>query len=218
MIELSLLTEAPIQFAAAVLDGLRVSQEMTAFEQLAKAAEHYVDLYQWRPLSEIPDVQNARRFFRAIGVDPTKRRPSSEALLNRALKHKELYSVNTLVDVGNWCSLEFLLPTCVYDAGRLRGPITVRLGTAGESYEALNHREIDFADRLVLADDQGPFGSPMTDSLRTATSPATRRSLVGIWAPADYEKKRLQEQIDLFAERCIKMCGGKLVEVHLLPE
>jgi len=210
-------TDAPIQFAGALIDNITVGEDMSAFERLADIAERYADMHQWTALSEIPGVQNARRFFRAIGVDPTKRRPSSEALLNRALKRKELYNVNTLVDVGNWCSLEFLLPTCVYDAKNIQGDVIIRLGREGEGYEALNHREMDFQDRLVLADDEGPFGSPMTDSLRTATGLQTKKTIIGIWAPEEFERLKLQKNIELFAQRSIEFCGGELVQVQIIP-
>ncbi len=164
MIKFSKQTNAPIQFACAEMVNVKVTDQLTVFDRLMELALNYSDLYQWTPIGEVPGVQEARRFFRSIGIDPTKRRPSSEALLNRAIKRKELYSVNTLVDVGNWCSLDFLLPTCIYDADKVKGDVAIRLGIKGESYLSLNNREIDFHDRLVLADDDGPFGSPMTDS------------------------------------------------------
>ena len=210
MINVILQADAPIQFASAVIEDVRVTQDMDAFERLASIAENYAEQHQWTPLSEIPGVQNARRFFRAISVDPTKRRPSAEALLNRAVKRKALYSVNTLVDVGNWYSLEFLLPTCVYDGDKILGDITIRLGRRGEGYEALNHREMDFEDRLVLADDVGPFGSPMTDSLRTATNVRTAKAVIGIWAPRDYDKEQVQQQLKIYTQRIIDFCGGRL--------
>ena len=214
--KISLHTEAPIQFAAAELLNVSVTNKETAFEKLTDLADHYADLHAWTVMSDIPGVQEARRFFRAIGVDPTKRRPSSEALLNRAIKRKELYSVNTLVDVGNWCSLDFLLPTCIYDADKILGDVGIRLGQEGESYFALNNREMDFEGRLLLADADGPFGSPMTDSRRTAVSLQTNHAIIGMWAPADYVLRKLQDQIEIFVKRSVEACGGDLVATHLI--
>ena len=73
-------------------------------------------------LSAVPGVEHSRKLFHAIGQDPTKRRPSSEALLHRALKGKTLNPINTLVDVGNWCSLDVQLPYGLYDASAVRPP------------------------------------------------------------------------------------------------
>ncbi|MBN1560787.1 hypothetical protein EH223_01795 [candidate division KSB1 bacterium] len=117
MVNWTMTTQLPVQLAVAEIKDVRVGKNTTAYDRLAACARRYADLYQGTP-GDIPGVQNARQFFRAIGIDPTKRRPSSEALLNRALKNKELYSVNVLVDIGNWCSLDFLLPTCIYDVNK----------------------------------------------------------------------------------------------------
>ncbi len=208
-------TNLPVHLAVIEMKSVRVTEETHAFERLADCAEDYADLYQWTSLADIPRVQNARQFFRAIGLDPTKRRPSSEALLNRALKKKELYQINTLVDVGNWCSLDFLLPTCIYDADKINGNVTVRLGRAGESYVALNNRDIDFENRFVLVDTSGPFGSPMTDSVRTAVGVDTRNAVLGIWAPDSYEKEELQNHAETFAQRAVDYCDGRVDSIHI---
>lgn len=206
----------PVQLALISIEKVTVTDDKTAFEKLADCAESYADLYQWTPLSEIPGVQNARQFFRAIGLDPTKRRPSSEALLNRAIKQKELYTINTLVDLGNWCSLDFLLPTCIYDADKINGDVSIRLGRAGESYLALNNRDIDFEHRFVLVDETGPFGSPMTDSLRTAVTLDTKNAILGIWAPESFEPEKLTEHADVFAKRAQDLCGGSVQFVQIV--
>src|SRR5207237_3024125 len=79
----------------------------------------------------------ARDLYRRTGEDPTKLRPSSEALLRRVLRGEALYRINSLVDTCNLCSLEFLLPIGLYDADRIQGTVTVRLGAQGEGYDSL---------------------------------------------------------------------------------
>ncbi len=72
-----------------------------------------------------PDERLAvRAMYRRVGLDPTKRRPSSEALLRRVRKGEPLPRINSLVDVCNWCSLEFQLPYGLYQS--LAGPRTDR--------------------------------------------------------------------------------------------
>ena len=53
--------------------------------------------------------------YKRVGLDPTKTRPSNEALLRRVRKDQPLPRVNSLVDVINWCSVEFQLPYGLYD-------------------------------------------------------------------------------------------------------
>src|SRR5215467_14584870 len=41
--------------------------------------------------AEVPGAADARTLYKALGLDPTKIRPSNEALLRRALKGEALY-------------------------------------------------------------------------------------------------------------------------------
>ncbi len=80
-----------------------------------------------------PEVTaGVRAMYRAAGIDPTKTRPSSEALLRRVQRGDPLPRVNSLVDIINWCSVETALPFGLYDAASIRGPVTLRLGRPGE--------------------------------------------------------------------------------------
>lgn len=198
----------PAQLGVALVADLTVTPDTRGFDRFFECAQIYRQKFSGKTPGEIEAVQVARRLFRAIGIDPTHRRPSSEALLNRALKAKELYSVNSLVDLGNWCSLEFLLPICIYDAAKIFGPVTVRQGTANDAYAALNQQVINLDGRYLLADDRGAFGSPMTDSVRTAVDPSTRSAILGIWAPLDFSTIQLTAHLELFVQRVIEFCGG----------
>ena len=137
-----------------------------------------------RTRPEPVDVISAvRTMYKQVGIDPTKTRPSSEALLRRVRKGDALPRINSLVDIINWCSLESQLPFGLYDLDRIEGGVTLRLGRAGEEYAGIRKDVVHVADRLVLADDQGPFGNPTSDSARTMVTPATVRALVVIFAP-----------------------------------
>jgi DNA/RNA-binding domain of Phe-tRNA-synthetase-like protein len=201
----------PAQLGIALIENVSVTPETRAFERLIACARKYQQEFSGKSPGEIEQVQTARRLFRAIGIDPTRRRPSSEALLNRALKNKGLSGVNNLVDVGNWCSLEFLLPLCIYDATKIAGPVTVRQGQNDDEYEALNQRRVNLHGRYLLADQHGAFGSPMTDSLRTAVDWATGSAILGIWAPLDFHATQLEKHLTVFCERVLEYCGGSRV-------
>ena len=75
-----------------------------------------------------------RTMYKRVGIDPTKTRPSSEALLRRVRRGDELPRINSLVDVINWCSLETQLPFGLYDLDHIQGDVTLRLGRDGEEY------------------------------------------------------------------------------------
>src|SRR5712692_5307237 len=104
--------------------------------------------YGGKTPGEMPGLQPARELYRRTGEDPTKLRPSSEALLRRVLRGGALSRINSLVDTCNLCSLEFLLPIGLYDADRILGPVTGRLGVEGEGYDSLGKGFYSVTSRL----------------------------------------------------------------------
>ena len=149
-----------------------------------------------------------RTMYKRVGIDPTKRRPSSEALLRRVRKGGALPRVNSMVDVCNWCSLECQLPYGLYDAAHIEGDIVLRLGMDGESYPGIRKDEVHIAGRIALVDRQGPFGNPTSDSARTMVTTATTRALVVVFAPREMDARRLDRVVDLTAQRMHEFTGA----------
>ena len=156
---------------------------------------------------EAADITSAvRSMYKRVGLDPTKHRPSSEALLRRVKKGEPLPRVNSLVDVINWCSVESQLPYGLYDADRISGSVVLRLGQAGESYPGIRKDEVHVEGRLALADDIGPFGNPSSDSDRTKVTEATTRALVVVFAPAALPAAIGEQALALTLERVNAFC------------
>ena len=147
-----------------------------------------------------------RSMYKRVGLDPTKHRPSSEALLRRVMRGEPLPRVNNLVDVINWCSVESQLPFGLYDATRIVGPVVLRLGRAGESYPGIRKDEVHVEGRLVLSDDGGPFGNPSSDSERTKVTESTSRALVVVFAPAALDSAIADQALALTIERVNAFC------------
>lgn len=161
-----------------------------------------------RAAVEAADVTAAvRTMFKRTGVDPTKTRPSSEALLRRVRRGDPLPRVNNLVDVVNWCSLETQLPYGVYDMARVRGTFELRLGMPGEQYPGIRKDAVHLGGRLALVDEEGPFGNPTSDSARTMVTTATTRALIVIFAPRQIAAARLGPALDLTRDRVERYCA-----------
>jgi DNA/RNA-binding domain of Phe-tRNA-synthetase-like protein len=155
------------------------------------------------------DVAAVRTMYKRVGIDPTKRRPSSEALLRRVRKGDALPRINSMVDVCNWCSLEFQLPYGLYDAAHIDGDVVLRLGREGESYPGIRKDDVHVGGRITLADNLGPFGNPTSDSARTMVTPATTRALVVVFAPRELDGRRIAEVVDVTARRMEEFCGAR---------
>jgi DNA/RNA-binding domain of Phe-tRNA-synthetase-like protein len=152
-------------------------------------------------------IAAVRTMYKRVGLDPTKTRPSSEALLRRVRRGDELPRINSLVDVINWCSLESQLPFGLYDAGRIHGPVTLRLGRPGEEYAGIRKDAVHLEGRLTLADADGPFGNPTSDSARTMVTPSARHALVVIFAPAAVPVATVDHALALTGERIATYCA-----------
>jgi DNA/RNA-binding domain of Phe-tRNA-synthetase-like protein len=166
------------------MDGLRVEESSPELKgMLNELASACAAKYKDEPLGEIPTVKKIRAIFHRSGLDPTRYRPSSESLLRRAVKGKGLYFINSVVDLVNYFSLKTLWPIGLYDADKLKPPITWRIGQEGESYEGIGRDRLNLAHFPLLVDQEGPFGSPISDSMRTRVTESCTRVLWITFAP-----------------------------------
>lgn len=146
-------------------------------DELIAAMDEAAALRQQELLGEAassdPVIGAVRAAFKATGKDPSRYRPSSEALTRRVVAGKGLYFVNNVVDTGNLVSLMTGVPVGCYDAAWIKGDLTLRVGTPGETYDGLGRGAINLEGLPVLADADGPFGSPFSDSNRTGITEQT---------------------------------------------
>jgi DNA/RNA-binding domain of Phe-tRNA-synthetase-like protein len=179
-----------------VTDFSVVARESLLDEPLAEAATELRATYGH------DDVTMAvRGLYRKLGIDPTKRRPSSEALLRRIRRGDPLPRVNALVDVCNWCSVESRLPFGLYDAGRINGAIECRRGRQGEAYSGIRKDDVHVDDRLVLSDQLGAFGNPSSDSARTMITSSTTSAMVVVFAPLAVDSNLVAATVDTVTAR-----------------
>jgi DNA/RNA-binding domain of Phe-tRNA-synthetase-like protein len=197
--------------------GVTVVEHDTAlWTEVEAASARLRQVYQDMEPSRIDGLRAARELYHRIGIDPTKLRPSSEALLRRVLRGAGLPKINSLVDINNLCSLEFLLPIGLHDLDKVEGSITLRRGRPGEGYEAIGKGWYSVEGRLTAADAQGACGSPTSDSQRTMITPGTRRCLMIVYAPSTYDAARLQAHAQVAAARLERFAGGDVVRAGVL--
>jgi DNA/RNA-binding domain of Phe-tRNA-synthetase-like protein len=155
------------------------------------------------------EIARVRAMYKRFGLDPTKVRPSSEALLRRVRKGDPLPRVNSLVDICNWCSVETQLPFGLYDFDKIEGDaVSLRVGAAGEGYDGIRKDRVNVDGRLTLADSRGPFGNPTSDSARTMVTLDTTRVLFVVYCPREHERQGLAAAMDLTARRMFEFTGA----------
>jgi DNA/RNA-binding domain of Phe-tRNA-synthetase-like protein len=149
----------------------------------------------------------ARALYKRFGIDPTRVRPSSEALLRRLKKGEPLPRVNSLVDVANALSVQLQVPVGLYDLDKVKGDeLVVRLGAEGESYTGIGKEKVNVAARICVADAEGPCGNPSSDSARTMITTSTERAAWIYFLPvSDDDIDRTAELIAVFGRGLVRM-------------
>jgi DNA/RNA-binding domain of Phe-tRNA-synthetase-like protein len=166
-------------------------------------------------LAEAPAVRSVRGMFREWDMDPSKYRPSSEALLRRVIQGKGLYRISNVVDIINIGSIETGWPYGLYDRSKIAPPIAFRHGLAGESYEGIGKRIWHLEGRPVLADPQGPFGAPISDSTRSMITEAAREILTVIYAPDSAGDDAVKSAMETLTERLTEFAGASVTHTHI---
>ncbi len=161
-------------------------------------------------VAELDSIGAVRVMFRVWGVDPSRYRPSAEALLRRVVQGKGLYRVSNVVDISNLGSIETGWPYGIYNSAAIESPVSFRLGLAGQKYEGIGKHTWHLEGRPVLVDRQGPFGSPVSDSVRTMITEATSAVLTVIYAPGSSAAAALQQAIEQHGRRLEQFAGAKI--------
>jgi DNA/RNA-binding domain of Phe-tRNA-synthetase-like protein len=196
-----------VKLGAVEADGVQVAPGNQELGQLlAEVCERKRRDFTLESLAQEQSVREVRAMFRAWEMDPSKYRPSSEALLRRVVQGKGLYRVSNVVDVGNLGSIEAGWPFGCYDRSQIASFVEFRHGAPGEKYEGIGKQIWHLEGRPLLADAQGPFGSPISDSTRSMITETAHDILVVLYVPAgvldtsiETAMKRLGKRLTFFA-------------------
>ena len=167
-------------------------QEIDSFTQTLRASETADSIKQH------PAIAATREAYRRLGKDPSRYRPSAEALRRRLLRGLELYKIDTLVDLINLVSLRTLC---------------LGVGRAGEPFEGIGRGTLNIEGLPVFRDAVGGIGTPTSDNERTKMDIGTRR-ILAIINGYDGDEQRLNEAAGMTQELLRKYAesdGGKVL-------
>ena len=147
------------------------------WQEIQAEGRHLCATFTPETLKLQPGIAATRAAYKACGKDPSRYRPAAEQLARRLLQGKDLYSVSTLVDLGNLVSLHSGYATGLLDVAHINGDLTLGIGREGEPYEGIGRGVLNIAGLPVYRDQVGAAATPTSDSTRTMTSLETRRLL-----------------------------------------
>ena len=157
-------------------------------------------------LKELPSIAATRSVYKACGKDPSRYRPASEQLIRRMLQGKELYQIDTLVDLVNLASIAYGYSIGGFDADKFVGDtLTLGVGREGEPYEGIGRGIINIAGLPVYRDAEGGVGTPTSDHERTKMTLATTHLMVLING-YDGNEERVLENAHFIQDLLRKYC------------
>ncbi len=146
-----------------------------------------------------------------LGIDPTKVRPSSEALVRRVLRGRDVRSIAPAVDACNAASMTTLIVISVFDASRIRPPLTLRFAKKGEVFRDFSGKERMLGGReIVLTDSEGKILHlyPYRDSASAAVNKGTREVIAVAYGAPGIGVGQLLKALASFREYLMKLCDG----------
>ncbi|WP_332693950.1 B3/B4 domain-containing protein [Halalkalibacter lacteus] len=164
-----------------------------------------------KELTDYKGISEWRQTFKSLQMNPGRYRPSHEALFCRVKKGHPLPLVQSAVDLNTFFSLEYVIPLGIYDLASLTGDITFRLGQENESYEGVNGRVNDMSGKLVSADYQGAFGSPIVDSIRSNVTTNTTSALHLYYIRPSMNTEEANELIKAAGTMFTQIHGGSFI-------
>lgn len=203
-----------VTFGTATVSNVHVSAgDQRLWQRLEAQSQELSRQFSLEKLSEQPRITAVRGMQKSFGFDPTRYRPSSEALLRRILKGQGLHQVNTAVDVNNLCSLEFGLPMCVYDLQHVRGAVTVRIAPPDTTYPGIGRQIFQVGNKVIIADDEGVMGTTVSDAERTCVTTETTQIFIVIYAPLGSDRATIQRYALIAAQRMMEFNGGLVSDI-----
>jgi len=94
-------------------------------------------------IAEHPRIKAWRDAYKAFGAKPSEFRSSVEAMARRVLRHDQIPSINTLVDIGNIISLQHLLPVGGHALDELSQDIELRYANGEEEFIPFGSTQIE---------------------------------------------------------------------------
>lgn len=172
--------------------------------------------YTTETVKNFTPIEATRKAYKACGKEPSRYRPSNEALRRRILRGLDLYQINTLVDLINLASLKSGYSIGGFDADKIEGDeIILGIGQKDEPYEGIGRGLLNIENMPVFRDNTGGIGTPTSDNERTKISIETV-NLMCIINGYDKNTDRLKETSAYMKNLLIKYAGGENIKVDFI--
>ncbi len=161
------------------VENSETSDELWAL--IERAVSDMGEIAEMADINKRPGIRATREAYKALGKEPNRYRPSSEALCRRVVKGMGLYRINTLVDIINLLSMQSGYSIGGFDRDKICGDrIVLGVGRENEPFEAIGRGNLNITCMPVYRDNIGGIGTPTSDNERTKLELSSCRLLVCI--------------------------------------
>ncbi|MDD3382713.1 MAG: phenylalanine--tRNA ligase beta subunit-related protein [Bacilli bacterium] len=195
------------KMAISVNDSSHLEALINYYEELIEKS------YTLEEVLEIKEIKAARNSYKALGKDPSRYRLACESLLRRLVKKNKLYRISDVVDLGNLLSIELKRSTALLDFDKIKGDVYIRRGLESDIYEGIGRGIINVSNIPLYCDSEGAFGSPTSDTLRTAITADTKKLLLMIICFDKCDKEEIILKTKEMFKKHINVSSIETVEV-----
>jgi DNA/RNA-binding domain of Phe-tRNA-synthetase-like protein len=208
-----------------IIENIRVEKENDQNRILKKAAcEEVRAKYNVETLKDNPTVRAYRDMYWRMSIDPTKTRPSGEALLRRVLHGNDLPNISTAVDEYNLASMKTIVPISGFDLDRLTPPFQIRFARDDEIFAGIGMvKPLSLTtNTLVLADErQIVCIYPYRDADNTRITTASHNAMIVGYGAPEIPLLQLREAVEMALSFIKEVSGGQIEMIETfqsLPE
>jgi DNA/RNA-binding domain of Phe-tRNA-synthetase-like protein len=202
-----------LSICVGVVNNVRNEKGNEQAKQLKRAVyEEVRTKYNIETLKDNLMVRAYRDFYWKLDIDPTKTRPSGEALLRRVLKGNELPCISTVVDAYNLASMKTIVPISGFDLDRLSPPFQVRFAVNGEVFAGIGMNEnMPLTEKmLVLTDEKQVLCVyPYRDSDHTKITMQTRNAVIVGYGVLGTAEQQLKDAVETALSHIKQVSGGE---------
>jgi DNA/RNA-binding domain of Phe-tRNA-synthetase-like protein len=201
--------------------SLQIAMESPGLEALKlEIIREIRSRYSLDTVKDDPMFRAYRDFFWSVGVDPTKTRPASEALVRRILSGGKLPRINTAVDAYNLASVRSGIPIAAFNADTLDGDLTLRFAGDGELFLGIGmEKPVVLQKNQVIMTDKKQIIAiyPYRDSDTTKVTLETRNIRIITCGVPKIGREKLIEVYDLCAGYLEEYAGGVFEGAEVFP-
>ena len=201
--------------------SVRIEGENAGLESLKRAIRlELKSRYTLEQVKDDPVFRAYRDFFWSVGVDPTKTRPASEALVRRILSGGKLPRINTTVDAYNLASACSGIPIAAFDADTLTGGLTLRFAAEGEQFLGIGMEKPTLLkkNQVIMTDESKIIAIyPYRDSDTTKVTAETRNIRIVTCGVPGIGRELVSGAFDLCAGYLEKYTGGASAGAEIFP-